>query len=127
MTTTPDTAPDLPDEGPSDGGPRRSGLLLSLDPPAEPPVGSVCVDRFGRAWQRRKHGLLPTETVWCPAVTPDETRAPVLAVSWAVLLGESGPALLAYETTEDQDPATAEAVERHARATAAWNTVEEGR
>lgn len=109
--TTPDANDYLPASGP----------LLSLDPPPEPPVGSVCVDRFGRAWQRRRHGML-AGTVWCPVLSPDETRAPVSAgVSWVVLLGESGPALSVYETTEDHDPATAEHAERNARIAAAVN------
>ncbi len=65
--------------------------------PDEPPVGSVVVDRVGRAWQRLETGLYGHH--WHVAgklasFIPDLADAPRL--SWGHLLLQRGPVTLAF-------------------------------
>lgn len=75
--------------------------------PDELPVGSVVVDRFGRAWQRLAVSMFGAQ--WCVtgklvSLVPGLLDAPQL--QWALLLVQRGPVTVIYNperTRNDQE------------------------
>lgn len=70
--------------------------------PDEPPIGSVVIDRYGRAWQHLAG--TPFGHQWCvagqlpPVVTP---LADASQLSWGRLLLQRGELTLAYTPEKD--------------------------
>lgn len=76
---------------------------FEIELPDEPPVGSVVIDRFGRAWQRLAGARFGHQ--WCvagplpPVVTP---LADAPQLSWGHLLLQRGEVTLVY--TPEKNP-----------------------